>query len=118
MKISAIVPAWNAADTLHETLDSIAAQTVAPDEVIVVDDGSTDDTARVASRHLLNVKLVQTENRGLPAALNTGIAASTGELIAILDSDDLWEPEKTRIQIAAMGKQSGNWRGCRTFQYF
>ena len=102
MKISAIVPAWNAADTLHETLDSIAAQTVAPDEVIVVDDGSTDDTARIASRHLLNVKLIQTENRGLPAALNTGIAASTGELIAILDSDDLWEPEKTRIQIAAM----------------
>ena len=102
MKISAIVPAWNAADTLHETLDSIAAQTVAPDEVIVVDDGSTDDTARVASRHPLNVKLIQTENRGHPAALNTGIAASTGEMIAMLDSDDLWEPEKTRLQLAVM----------------
>ncbi len=102
MKVSAIVPAWNAAETLCETLDSIASQTVAPDEVIVVDDGSTDDTARIASGHPINARLVQTENCGLPSALNTGIATSTGDAIAILDSDDLWMPEKTRLQIAAM----------------
>lgn len=102
MKVSAIVPAWNAAETIRETLDSIASQTIAPDEVIVVDDGSTDDTAQVASGHPLNVKLVRTENRGLPSALNTGIAASTGDAIAILDSDDLWMPEKTRLQMVEM----------------
>ncbi|WP_108880278.1 glycosyltransferase [Anderseniella sp. Alg231-50] len=102
MKVSAIVAAWNAADTLHETLDSIAAQTVKPDEVIVVDDGSTDDTAKVVAEHPHKIQLIQTENRGVPSALNTGIAASTGDAIAILDADDLWEVDKTRLQIAAL----------------
>ncbi|MEM9470958.1 MAG: glycosyltransferase family A protein [Pseudomonadota bacterium] len=98
MKIQAVVPAWNAADTLAETLDSIAAQTVLPDEVIVVDDGSTDATAEIASSHPLDLKLIRTENRGLPSALNTGIAAGEGDAIAILDADDLWMPEKTALQ--------------------
>ncbi len=98
MKIQAVVPAWNAADTLAETLDSIAAQTVLPDEVIVVDDGSTDATAEIATSHPLDLKLVRTENHGLPSALNTGIAAGEGDAIAILDADDLWMPEKTALQ--------------------
>lgn len=98
MRVRAVVPAWNAADTLAETLDSIAAQTVRPDEIVVVDDGSTDATSEIASSHPLDLKLLRTENRGVPSALNTGIATGECDAIAILDADDLWLPEKTALQ--------------------
>ena len=102
MRISVVIPAYNAEQTLEETLDSVVGQTCAPDEVIIVDDGSTDQTKDVAARHKLAHQLVRTANCGAAAALNTGVKASTGDVIAFLDADDLWTPRKLELQRAAM----------------
>ncbi len=94
-RVSVVIPAYNVAGFLPETLESVFAQTVQAYEVIVVNDGSPDTVALEAALKPFRdriVYLVQ-ENRGLSGARNTGIAAATGDLIALLDGDDLWEPE-------------------------
>lgn len=102
MRISVVIPAYNAADTIKETLDSVGSQTRLADEVIVVDDGSTDDTAAVVSADYPDIKLVQTKNSGAAAALNKGISRCQGDLIAFLDADDIWMPGKLEAQEAAL----------------
>jgi len=94
--ISLICPAWNAAATLAETLQSVAAQTAPVDEIIVVDDGSTDATAEIAAAH--GARVLRQAQQGGPAALNAGSAASRGDLLAFLDADDLWPPDKLALQ--------------------
>lgn len=91
---SVIVPAYNAARTVPDTLASIGAQTFVDHEVIVVDDGSTDDTGEIVERLLAPARgrVLHQANRGLPAARNAGIAAARGRWIALLDADDLWMP--------------------------
>jgi glycosyltransferase involved in cell wall biosynthesis len=96
MKISVVIPAYNAAHFLPRCLASVFSQTLQPEEVIVVDDGSTDDTAAVATR--LGARVVSRPNGGLSAARNTGIQNSTSDWVALLDADDLWAPEKLRSQ--------------------
>jgi len=98
MKISVIIPSWNRADRLAAALDSVYAQSVAPHEVIVVDDGSTDDTRELVRRHYRDVRYIFQQNTGVSHARNTGIAAATGDWIALLDSDDRWEPGKLEQQ--------------------
>jgi glycosyltransferase involved in cell wall biosynthesis len=98
--ISVVVPAWNAAATIGETLASIAAQTRRPDEVIVVDDGSEDATGAIA--RAAGVRVIRQSRLGMAGAMNTGVAASSGTLIAFLDSDDLWTPDKLAWQAAAL----------------
>jgi glycosyltransferase involved in cell wall biosynthesis len=98
--ISVVVPAWNAAATIGETLASIAAQTRRPDEVIVVDDGSEDATGTIA--RAAGVRVIRQSRLGMAGAMNTGVAASSGTLIAFLDSDDLWSREKLAWQEAAL----------------
>lgn len=102
MKFSVVIPAYNAEATLAETLASVAAQRYKAHEVVVVDDGSTDDTASIAIsfEELLPIVLLQTENRGLGAARNAGLSKATGEAIAFLDADDKWLENK--LQLAAM----------------
>ena len=90
---SVIIAAYNSAHCLGQTLDTVLAQSTAPDEVIVVDDGSGDRTAAIAKAHPAATRVISQPNAGMCAARNTGIEASTGELIFILDSDDLWHPE-------------------------
>ena len=91
---SVIVPAYNAVRTLPDTLASIGAQTLGDYEVIVVDDGSTDDTGEVAERLVPQGGRVHHQaNRGLPGARNAGIELARGRWIALLDSDDLWMPD-------------------------
>jgi len=102
MRISVIVPAYQAAATLAETLHSIAAQTRPPDEVIVVDDGSTDGTADVARATMPSARVITRANGGSAAALNSGLAEAKGDLLAMLDADDLWTPGKLSAQLAAI----------------
>ncbi len=83
-----VIPAWNAARWIDETLQSVSAQTVRPSRVIVVDDGSTDDTCRIVSRYP-GVELIQQENAGAATARNTGFASMDTDLVQFLDADDL-----------------------------
>lgn len=98
--ISVVIPARNASATLGRAIDSVLAQTLPPHEIIVVDDGSTDETSTVASAFAA-VKLIRlNEARGAAAARNTGIRAAQGEWVAFLDADDEWLAEKLRMQAA------------------
>lgn len=96
MKISVVIPAYNAAHFLPRCLESVFAQTLQPAEVIVVDDGSKDDTAATAKK--LGATVVSRANGGLSAARNTGIQHATGEWIGLLDADDRWSPQKLNAQ--------------------
>lgn len=101
-KVSVVVPAYNAAEFLRETLEHALAQTYKNVEIIVVNDGSRDTTADIAQSFGDPVRLVSTENRGVAKARNTGIEEATGEFLAFLDADDLWEPEKLALQVDAI----------------
>lgn len=94
--ISVICPAWQAAATLADTLASVRAQIVPPSEILVVDDGSTDETAKVGRAS--GATVIGRPHSGAAAAVNAGIAASRGELLAFLDADDLWPPDKLAAQ--------------------
>ena len=100
MKISVVIPAFNAAVYLPRCLKSVFAQTLKPDEVIVVDDGSTDNTAALAAE--LGARVISRPNGGLSAARNTGIQNASSEWIALLDADDIWAPEKLQRQAACV----------------
>lgn len=97
-KVSVVIPAYNRAPFLSEALRSVMEQTRRADEVVVVDDGSTDDTAGVV-QEFPGVRYVFQENRGVSAARNLGVQRSTGEWIAFLDSDDLWVRTKLERQL-------------------
>jgi glycosyltransferase involved in cell wall biosynthesis len=104
--VSVIVPAYNAAATIDETLLSVRTQSHSSLQIIVVDDGSVDSTARIVERHAqadARVALIRhPTNKGVAAARNTAIAAAKGDLIAPIDADDLWHPLKIEKQVAAM----------------
>lgn len=110
--VSVIVPAWRAADTIGRALASVAAQTVTPREVVVVDDGSDDGTAEIAramasSMGGIPVKVIALlANAGAGAARNRAIAEARGEFVALLDADDEWLPEKLARSLAVM-EESG-----------
>lgn len=97
--VSVVIPTYNCAEYVGSAVDSVLAQTYAPVEVIVVDDGSTDDTAEILRPYLGRITFLPQPNRGVAAARNAGIAHSTGQLVAFLDADDLWHPEKLAEQV-------------------
>lgn len=97
--ISVVIPAYNVGPFLKETIGSVLNQTVLPSEIILVDDGSKDNTARVAKSFGEKVKYIHQENKGCSAARNSGIRAATCEFFAFLDGDDLWELNKLEIQL-------------------
>ena len=97
-RISCIVPVFNGARFLAEAIDSILAQSLAPFEVIVVDDGSTDATPDVPGRYGERVVYVRQDNAGPSAARNNGVLQSHGEFVAFLDADDRWHPDKLARQ--------------------
>ncbi len=101
--VSVLMGAYNAAEFITQSLDSIASQTAAPLEVIVVDDASTDGTADVAEAWGATV-VRQERNSGVAGSRNAGIGRATGEFIAICDADDLWEPTKLERQCGALAR--------------
>ena len=97
--ISVVIPAFNAEAYVAETLESVLAQTYRDFEIILVDDGSTDQTAAVVQSFGGSIRYIRTDNRGPSHARNTGIRAAKGQYIAFLDADDLWVPEKLALQV-------------------
>jgi glycosyltransferase involved in cell wall biosynthesis len=98
--VSVVIAAWNAAAYLPETLVSALEQTWPNLEVILVDDGSTDDTAAATAPFLPQIRYERRSHQGLAAARNEGIRLAKGDYIALLDADDLWHSEKIAIQVA------------------
>lgn len=100
-EVSVVVPAFNREALLRRAVGSALAQTLKPLEIVVVDDGSADGTASLAES--LGARVIRHgANRGAAAARNTGIAAARGALVAFLDSDDAWFPEKLAVQVPAL----------------
>jgi glycosyltransferase involved in cell wall biosynthesis len=99
-RVSCIIPVFNGERYLAETLDSVFAQTHVPAEVIVADDGSTDRSAEIAQTYPRPVVTIHQPNAGHAAARNLGLSIATGELVAFVDADDLWHPEKLARQLA------------------
>jgi glycosyltransferase involved in cell wall biosynthesis len=98
--ISCIVPVYNGERYITEALDSIFAQNYEPLEVVVVNDGSSDGSARVLAEYQNRLVCLDQGNKGPAACRNLGVSASRGEFVAFLDQDDLWHPEKLVRQIA------------------
>ncbi|MBI1875774.1 MAG: glycosyltransferase [Acidobacteria bacterium] len=97
--VSVVIPAYNRAHLIGATLDAVLAQTHRPGEVVVIDDGSTDDTEAVVSRYGPQVQYNRIENSGVCHARNVGARLSSAPWIAFCDSDDLWRPEKLEWQV-------------------
>jgi len=97
-EISVIIPTFNRASMLVEAVESVLAQDMTDLELIVINDGSTDETEERLSAYGSRLKHYQQENAGVSAARNRGITLSVAPLIAFLDSDDLWLPSKLQVQ--------------------
>jgi glycosyltransferase involved in cell wall biosynthesis len=106
-KVSIILPAYNSRRYIGETLQSIHDQTFRDYEVIVVDDGSTDETKATVLAARCPVEYIHQANQGPAAARNTGIQAAKGDLICFIDADDVWMPEKLQIQVEFMKRNPG-----------
>jgi glycosyltransferase involved in cell wall biosynthesis len=104
---SVIIPVHNRYRPVKEAIDSVLAQTFTDYELIVVDDGSTDDTPRVQQEYAERIRYLRQENRGVSAARNAGVAASSAQWLAFLDSDDAWLPEKLARQARYIEENPG-----------
>jgi glycosyltransferase involved in cell wall biosynthesis len=99
-EVSVIIPTYNRGWILKEAIDSVLAQTFNEYELIVVDDGSEDNTAEILSGYNNKIQIIRQPNQGVSAARNRGMVSSSGRFIALLDSDDLWLPEKLNEQLS------------------
>jgi glycosyltransferase involved in cell wall biosynthesis len=99
-EVSVIIPAYNRGWIIKESIDSVFSQTFDAYELIVVDDGSDDNTSEILDSYGNKLRIIRQANQGVSAARNRGIIASSGEFIALLDSDDLWLPEKLDRQMS------------------
>lgn len=102
--VSAIIPVFNGEAFLGDAISSILRQNYQPLEIIIVDDGSTDKTAKIA-RSFPGVTYVYQENRGAPAARNRGLQMARGNVVGFLDADDLWSDDKLELQISRFKRE-------------
>ena len=105
--VSVVIITYNKADTIGPAIDSVLKQTWTDYEILVVDDGSTDNTAEVVRRYGDKVRYLPKKNGGTGSARNLGIAEAKGKYVALLDGDDLWLPRKLELQMAALEKEPG-----------
>ena len=110
--VSVVIATFNSAKYIRETLESVLAETYPPPEIIVVDDGSTDETAAIVRSYAGRVRLLQQEHRSQPEARNLGIRKAQGNFIAVVDSDDLWLPEKLERQVSCLLEKKVEWVSC------
>lgn len=103
-KVSVIIPAYNRFSFLVEAVESVLSQTFTDFELIIVDDGSVDETRKIQEIYQHRVKYIFQENRGVSSARNKGIMLSNGEYICFLDSDDMWKKDKLETQVNFMDK--------------
>src|SRR5438132_14386761 len=103
-RVSVIIPTYNCARFLPESVNSVLSQTLNDYEIIVVNDGSTDNTEEVLAPFRSRITYTYQINKGLPAALNAGIKIAKGELLAFLDSDDVWHADKLAKQVELMDR--------------
>ena len=104
--VSIVIPAYNAQAYLRETVDSALKQTYGNCEVIVVDDGSVDDTPRILAEYGGKIRVVRQTNRGSAAACNAGVAVAKGTWVCFLDADDVWLPDKVARQLEVCGDKA------------
>lgn len=97
--VSVIIPVYNTEKYLDQAIQSVLGQTVQPDEIIIVDDGSTDNSLEVSRQFLPRIKILTQKNKGAAAARNNGINHASGHYIAFLDADDLWIENKLEQQL-------------------
>ncbi len=102
MKVSVVIPTYNRAKLLVETLKTVIKQTFKDKEIIVVDDGSTDDTEHRIAPYLKDIQYIKQSNKGVNAARNLALEIAKGEYIALLDSDDLWMEFKLDLEVAVL----------------
>jgi len=111
--VSVIIPAYNSASFIHKAIDSVLAQSFEDYEIIVVNDGSSDNTVECLASYAGRLQVITQPNAGASKARNTGIQAAKGEFVAFLDADDLWRPSKLEQQVAAL-RAKPNWVACYT----
>jgi len=104
-RISVIIPTFNRAHLLPRSIDSLLSQTLSAHSVVIVDDGSTDGTENLVSEKYPEITYLKQDNLGVSAARNAGIAATSDEWLAFLDSDDEWMPKKLQCQMEALSAE-------------
>ncbi|MEE9614146.1 MAG: glycosyltransferase family A protein, partial [Thermodesulfobacteriota bacterium] len=115
--VSVVVPVYNRPEYVREALTSVFGQTFKDYEVIVVDDGSTEDTKGALGEYLQGVNYFYKKNGGAASARNYGIEKSTGEYVAFLDSDDLWEEDKLDVQVEFLSRNPDVGLVCSDYTY-
>ena len=100
-RVSVVITTYNQAPYIRQAVDSALGQTFRSRDILVVDDGSTDDTQAALAPYRDRINYIRQGNRGVAGSRNTGVRHARGELLAFLDGDDLWDPAKLEIQVAA-----------------
>jgi glycosyltransferase involved in cell wall biosynthesis len=100
--VTVVVPTYNSGHLVGDALASVLAQTVPPEAVIVIDDGSTDDTAARLAQYGARVRAIRQPNQGVSATRNRGVREARSEFVAFLDADDVWHPRKLEVQLSVL----------------
>jgi hypothetical protein len=106
MTVSVVIPTYNSATLVTQAIDSALAQSAAPAEILVVDDGSTDDTRERLAAYGPRITYLLQENQGVAAARNLGLSRARGQYVAFLDADDVWHPQKLELQLVVFDNNS------------